>query len=294
MKKNIACLAILVAAGVTRVFALTPEIVYVAFNGLDTHPCTRLSPCKTITHALSVVGAGGVVDIVGSGTYDTFTITKSVTVEAEPGVVAAISIPSSGKGITVSAASTDQVALKDLTLQGSDGTGVGVQINSAGRIIVEDCVSQHAAYGLAFSGSGAGFLKVTGGSFEGSDTGIFVVNGNANAAIDRVSVYGGDNHAGIDIAAANVAITRSLVTGEGGPEGLRLFSGTVVLEDDTVSGYSTGVSMSNATAYLSSCTITHNSNFGVTANATTFTRSNNTVIANGTNVSGTLTPFSPQ
>jgi hypothetical protein len=66
----------------------------------------RLVP---VTLRDSVVVPGGVVNIVGSGTYDTFTIAKAVTVQAEPGVVATISVPTSGKDITVNAASTSML-----------------------------------------------------------------------------------------------------------------------------------------------------------------------------------------
>ena len=46
-------------------FAVSPSVVYVAFNGSDSSPsCSRPAPCQTITHALTVVAAGGVVDIV--------------------------------------------------------------------------------------------------------------------------------------------------------------------------------------------------------------------------------------
>ena len=296
-------MVLLVAACFARAFAAAP-VVYVAYNGSDTYPCTRTNPCMTITHSLTVVPPGGVVNIVGSGTYDTFTIAKAVTVQAEPGVVATISVPSFGTGITVNAASTDVVRLKGLTVHGS-GPGTGIQISSVARITIEDCVSQSAAYGIAFTGSVAGFLKIAGGSFEGSNTGLYLVNSNLNAAIDRVRVYGGDNHAGIDIDASNVAITHSWVTGEGGeigPEGVRLYGGTIVLEDDTVSGYYSGVSGYYANSYLSSCTITHNAGYGIVANganvatsSSMFSRGNNTVVANGLqNELGPLTPFSAQ
>lgn len=96
MSKRIAFLLLMVAACLGRLFAATPDIVYVAYNGADTNPCTRASVCKTISHALSVVAAGGVVDVIASGMYDNFTVTKAVTVKVDAGVVGAIDVVGSG------------------------------------------------------------------------------------------------------------------------------------------------------------------------------------------------------
>jgi hypothetical protein len=307
MKKNrIAWLAVVVAACVTRVFAAPPNIVYVAFNGVNTNPCTRVAPCKTITHALSVVGAGGTVDIVGSGAYDIFTITKSVTVEAEPGVVATIDVGSSGTGITVAAGSSDVVTLRNLNLHGTGGTGFGIQIKTGGLITVEDCVSRNFFHGLDYTASASGNLNLKGGSYEASDTSIFLccaTGASFSATIDGVHVYGG-GFAGINADGTQITITHSLVTGPGTvnisagrPGGINAAHGTTVMENDVISAYGTGVFVYN-TAYISSCTITENG-VGVAVESslggTAFSRGNNTIVGNSVNdVSGTLMPFSPK
>ena len=71
---------------------------------------------------------------------------------------------------------------------------------------------------------------------------------------------------------------------------------TVVLEDDVISGYAPGVEVGgglggNGTVFLSNNTITNNSTGVAVGTGTAFTRSNNTIVANTTNVSGSLTPF---
>jgi hypothetical protein len=74
----------------------------------------------------------------------------------------------------------------------------------------------------------------------------------------------------------------------------------VVLEDDVISGYNPGVQVGGvlggtATVFLSNNTITNNSTGVIVATGgspgTAFTRGNNTIAANATNVSGSLTPF---
>jgi hypothetical protein len=291
-----AVLTLLVAACLAQAFAAS-DIVYVSFNGADTHPCTRVSPCKTITHALTIVSTGGEVDIIGSGTYDNFKVSKAVTVAAEPGVLASFDVPSSAVGITIAAGGSDTVTVRGLNVHGH-GSGNGIQVNSAGRVIVEDCVSRNFSGALVFSPSAAADLTVKGGVFESpSDTGIFVccaIGGTAaNVAIDGVKVEDGHIH-GINADATNITVTHSSLSGPGsGALGIIVAHGKAVVEDDVISNYGVGVWVSD-TAYLSSNTITGNVTGVFLESGTAFSRGNNTIEANGTNVSGTLTPFSGQ
>jgi hypothetical protein len=249
-----------------------------------------------------VVNAGGVVDIVGSGLYDRFTVKQAVTVKADPGVVAAIDVPVSGTGITVNAASTDLVTLKGLTLHGNGGTGVGFQINSVGRITVEDCFSRNFAYGIVFVPSTASDLKVTGGAFDGSNTALYLASGSSHAAIDHTIVYGeagngtvSSNQGAITSATLVTTVTNSLITGGPGglvQNGVAASSGTTVLENDVISQFGDGAALLVfATAYISSCTFTENFVGVEVLSGTAFTRQNNTITDSNF---GTLTPFSAQ
>jgi hypothetical protein len=288
---KIACLIFFVAGCVAPMFA-TSNVVYVNYGGSDLNACTRTAPCKTITHALTAVTAGGIVEILNSGSYDRFTVTAAVTVKADPGVVANIDVPVSGTGVTVNAGSSDEVTLLGLRLHGNGGTGVGFQINSVGRITVENCISRNFAYGLSFLPSTASDLKIEGGTFEGSNTALYIVAANAHAAISHTTVYLG----GINAAASVVAVTDSLITagpGSSPVNGITVNSGTAVLENDVISEFLDGAGVEVfATAYISGCTITENLAGVAVESGTGFTRQNNTIIANNFNVLGTLTPFS--
>lgn len=296
MRTRVCCFLLALLAWSQPTLAVTPlSTAYVELNGSDANPCTRTAACKTISRALSVVAAGRQVDVVDSGSYDMFTVSKSVIVRADAGVVATINVPASGTGITVTAPN-DTVALVGLTLQGTSESGVGIQINDVGRITVDDCVSRGFAYGLSYTGSHSGGLKVTGGTFEGSDTGIFIVSAG-RASVDRATVYGGSHHAGIDAASAQVTITRTLITGDDTSLGSGVQvngSGPTVLENNVITGYAAGVYIfaSGVTAVLSSNTITGN-NYGILNGGTVYTRGNNTIFQNGANLSGNpLTRFS--
>lgn len=288
---------LLLLAGATPAFAAS-TVVYVSFNGLDTNPCSRPLPCKTITHALTQVAPAGVVDIILSGVYDTFTITQSVSVEAEPGIVATIQVPSNGIGITIDAKSTDTVAIKRLSVWGTTG-GTGIQANTAESLLVEDCVSRNITYGLSLNSTTTAF-KVNGGVFEGSDTSLFIRAASNDVSIDGVKINETGSNAAVDAVGTKIAITHSVLAGDGTSgfaPGVWVKGGqTVVLENDVISGYGPGVQVGgglggNGTVYLSNNTITNNSTGVAVTAGTAFSRRNNTIVANTTNVSGTLTTF---
>lgn len=279
-------------------FAQTP-VVYVAFNGNDANACSRSAQCKTITHALTVVSDGGVVKITASGSYDTFTITRAVSVEADPGVEATIAVPSGETGITIDAGSSDTVTLKRLSLWGSAGNGIAVQANSAATVVLQDCDSRNVQYGASLTSTSTAFT-VAGGVYEGSDTSLFVRAGSNKVTIDSAKIYGTSSNAAVDAVGNDVTITRSLLSGSGTTgfnPGVWVKGGsTVVLEYDVISGYGPAVQIGaglsgNGVAFLSNNTITNNLT-GVTISVGTgFTRGNNTIAANSTNVKGTLTAF---
>jgi hypothetical protein len=300
MTKRIACLFLMMGAWISSAFA-APTVVYISFSGSDLNACTRAALCRTITHGLSVVASGGTVDIVGSGIYDTFTVTRSVTVTAEPGVVATINVPASGSGVTVNAGSTGVVALKGLRLAGS-GSGNGIVVNTVSRITIENCDSRNFAGGLVFSLSIPATLKVAGGNFEGDNTSIFLCcnatpSPGINVAIDGAHVYGG-HFAGINADGGHIVVTNTLLTGDpgcpsGNNVGILAVHGTTLAENNTVSGYCFGV-LVNDTAFISANTITGNDTGVDLVFGSLFTRGNNTIENNTKNVSGTLTPYSPQ
>jgi hypothetical protein len=298
-KMNIKLSALLLALVCGAVPAVAaPSVVYVAFNGLDTNPCTRATPCKTITHALTVVAPGGVVGIATSGVYDTFTIATAVSVEADPGVVATIPVPSGGTGITVNTSASDAVTIKGLSVWGA-GNGTGIEGNAAESIAIEDCVSRNVSYAAVLNSTTTAF-KVTGGVYEGSDTSFFIRAGTNQVSIDGVRINETGSNAAMDAIGSEIRMTHSVLEGDGVggfTPGVWVKGGaTVVLEDDVISGYAPGVQVGGGTSgagtvFLSNNTVTNNSTGVTITTGTGFTRSNNTIIDNATNVSGILTAF---
>src|SRR3954447_4654627 len=74
-------------------FAITADAApraFVAIHGNDANSCSSLAPCRTISHALTVVDTSGEVVISESGDYDNVVIAKSVTIAAAAGIYAGI------------------------------------------------------------------------------------------------------------------------------------------------------------------------------------------------------------
>jgi hypothetical protein len=277
--------------------------VYVAYNGSDSNPCTRPAPCQTITHALTVVPAGGVVDIIASGSYDIFTVTQAVTVEANPGLTVLIPVPSNTTGIQISAGASDSVKLKNLSLWTTGTTvtdlnSIGILENSAGELIVENCAARGFQIGLAvYLG---GILKVIGGYYEGMNI------SSSLATIDGVTARPGAFFGDAISVEGTVTISHSvLLGGPGALRGIDGAGGSVLLENNVISGFSYGVALGTyycPDGFLSDNTISNNG-IGIYFDpdnlydclSPAYSRGNNTIVANGTNVSGgSLTPIPGQ
>jgi hypothetical protein len=114
--------------------------VFVASYGNDENPCTFGSPCKTFQQAVNVVDAGGEVTAIDSAGFGPISIGKSVTITSPPGVEAGIVPTAGGDGIDITtAASTDTVVLRGLTLQGGGSGRFGILAETGGNIEIVDC-----------------------------------------------------------------------------------------------------------------------------------------------------------
>src|ERR1700739_1142083 len=99
---------------------------WVSGVGYDANPCSRTAPCKTFAGAISKTAAAGEINVLDPGGFGAVTITKSITISAI-GVEAGVLVSGTNR-IVVSVASTDNVILDGLDIEGL-GTGVnGVQI----------------------------------------------------------------------------------------------------------------------------------------------------------------------
>lgn len=94
---------------------------WVSGVGDDANPCSRTAPCRTFAGAISKTVAGGEINALDPGSYGALTITKAITIDGG-GTFASI-FASGTDGIVVSAGPSDQVNLRNLTVNGG-GTGL--------------------------------------------------------------------------------------------------------------------------------------------------------------------------
>jgi hypothetical protein len=90
---------------------------WVSAIGDDANPCNRTAPCKTFAGAISKTTSGGEIDCLDAGGYGAVTITKSITIDCGAGQVGSI-LAAGTNAINVSAATTDIVRIRNLSIQG--------------------------------------------------------------------------------------------------------------------------------------------------------------------------------
>lgn len=131
--------------------AETANVIYAdGTNGSDTNPCTLALPCKTITHALTLVTATRAT-IRLQGAFDEAVVFKAVTVAlvADPGTTLTTS---AGGAATVSFMMTgSSVQIRDLEIKNSIKGAVAI---TAGNYLGLQRISIHGAGDIAVSDAG--------------------------------------------------------------------------------------------------------------------------------------------
>src|SRR5437588_5248495 len=147
-------LAALVAGFSTLAHAQATR-TWVSGVGDDANPCSRTAPCKTFAGAISKTAAGGEINVLDPGGFGGVTITKSITIRSDH--IEAGVLVSGTNAIIVNAASTDEVILEGLDIEGL-GTGLnGVNILSNSSVIVRKSLIHH------FAGNAINLVGAAGG-----------------------------------------------------------------------------------------------------------------------------------
>jgi len=161
---------------------------FVSGTGSDTNTsslCAVTTPCRTLLAALSVTNAGGEIDAENAAGYGSISISNiNLTLHGVPG--ASITAPSSGNGVTISAAG------KTVTIDSWEITGVGVPatngvVLTAGNLVLRNSVVEYLAVGLLVgNNSSTAHADVVNTDFIGNNigletdgAGVDTANGNA-------------------------------------------------------------------------------------------------------------------
>jgi hypothetical protein len=173
----LALLAATLACSLATAPAHARARVFVASYGNDANPCTFGSPCKTFQQAVNVVDAGGEVTAIDSAGFQPVLISKSVSIVGPSGIEAGV-VATAGVAIHVTAATTDTVSLRGLTLDGGGAASYGIQVDSVGQLEVIGCVVRNFSNTGIFIGPSVNSTQTL--SFIISDT---LVSKNANYGI---------------------------------------------------------------------------------------------------------------
>jgi hypothetical protein len=272
---------------------------WVASTGNDANTCTKLSPCKTFAGAQVKTAAGGEIDALDQGGFGAVTINKSLTIDGGVGLFAAIHAPSV-TAVTVSAATTDVVIIRNLTLDGQ-GTGIdGVKVTAAKEVHVESCqIINFTANAIEVATSANSHLFLQESTMrDNGNAGLLVSTsaGLARATVDRCWFRA--NGSGV-IARdfSRVMLNSNLLSGNSsfGILAEALTAGRpaqVNVEHSTIThNANKGIQAGSAAALASSIVriseneITNNTNEGVlvSTNGVVETYQNNKIRGNGTN-----------
>jgi hypothetical protein len=280
--------------------------VFVASYGNDANTATNCgfaNPCRGFTAAMTVVDPGGEVLALDAAGYGTVTITKSVSLVANPGVYAGISV-AAGDGVTIATAGVN-VTLRGLNINGTGGTngitmtngaklsiencvianftGMGVNVTTAATVRIIDSLIRDNQYGVYLIGNAAGDISAT-RILNNSGVGVWilanVVGGTTSVTINNSHVTGGNT--GVNSSGANptgtarMAVTNSTISHSlyGVVVNSVVGIGVVTVGNSTIAN--------NGTGFYSSGTGT-----------TLETLGNNTVRLNNNNATGTITAVSP-
>ena len=264
--------------------------------GDDANPCSRTAPCKTFAGAISKTAAGGEIDALDPGGFGAVTITKSITLDGGDGSGWASILASGTNGITINAAATDVVTLRNLSINGA-GTGrIGIRIIQAGAVFVEEC----QIFGFRAAGTGRGISdeRTTGGRLfvantvirNNADSGIVVLPASGSTRItvslESVRLEGNGNSGLVASRGCLVTVRNSVCSGN---TNFGIFAdqpaGTTEVNVDTcvISNNSVGVNIQTGTpsVRLANATIVNNTVGVSLISGTVSSYGNNKISANG-------------
>jgi Right handed beta helix region len=245
---------------------------FVSNSGNDANTasgCGIGAPCRSFASAQTVVSDGGEIIALDAAGYGPITVTKNLTITANPGFYAGIAVPS-GDGVTIATAGIN-VTLRGLNINGTGGS-IGVSMTNGNRLSIENCVISN------FSTSG--------------------VNVAANATVRIVDSLIRDNaFSGVLLqagATATISGTKLLGNVSSGVYVIGFQPGTLTtaaISDSVASGNQYGVFASTADASATArASVTHstlsNNQYGAFVDSGVGTQvmtvSNNLITGNGT------------
>ena len=199
VSSRVAGLCLLTALSATPVIAA--QRAFVASYGSDANTATLCSleaPCRSFMAAIGVVDAGGeVVALDAAGYGSNISISKPLTLTANPGFHASISAVAY-RGPAISIATSGKVILRQLEIRGVRGPGgdrQGAGISGGADVDVEHCAVSTFGTGISVTGN----LRVSGTVIRDANTGIMVFGEDRQIRVDIADSQIVSNSEGIHV-----------------------------------------------------------------------------------------------
>jgi hypothetical protein len=164
---------------------------WVAGDGDDANPGSRLAPCKTFAGAISKTATGGEISVLNPGGFGSVTITKGLTINGDAtlgSLLTAGAIPA----IIVNAPASDTVILRHLSITGAGGGGAGIRYLGGGALHIENCtIANITGHGIDVNLTAAGHLFVEDTTIRSctvNGVNIIAAGGTATASFDNVHI----------------------------------------------------------------------------------------------------------
>jgi len=278
---------------------------FVASTGNDSNTassCAPTTPCRSFTAALTVVDVGGEIVALDAAGYGAVTITKSVSIIANPGFYAGIAA-STGSAVTIATAGVN-VTLRGLNINNAGSATTGVNMTNGNRLSIENSLITNFSTGVDVTT--AAEVRLNNSTLRDNCDGIIVDKGATLAVADSKIVGGHDcGQAGIFVAGTTGFTTTASVSNT-------IASGTFVGYYGCAStGSTVHIAISRSTSSnnewgvatdacggthvitMSNNLISGNISAGIANFSGTFeSQGNNTVRQNTTNTTGTITAVS--
>jgi hypothetical protein len=282
--------------------AAQAQVRYIASTGNNNNNCaSAATPCRTLQKGINTTPAGGELRILDSGDYGNGgLINQTMTISAD-GAAVMLSAP-----LTIDAAGS-AVTLRGLALNGHHTAVHGIHIANAAAVHIDNCRVEHfTGVGVRSDGSNTRLFVNDSVSRENGGRGLNMMGQSTRLTVDN-SRFENNSGSGIAVVDAVGSVTRTVTAGNLGAgiswgngqlnvawsmatdnygEGYSLFRGRIHLESSVARGNRTsGLRMAGDVATISNFVATDNGT-GIYNRGTVYSRQNNTVTGNTTNIDG--------
>lgn len=221
----------------TASLSATSFHTWVSATGNDANSGTATSPFADFATAVANTTAGGIVSVLGPGDYGPLTITQSITIDGTNG--GSIGFAGDGEGIYISAGSTANIVLRNLTVDGGGTGSDAIFIASSGttnviNVVIDGChIEGFADIGVGLGSESPMYVTVKNTTIQGGELGVrtfqngtvFPVTAFDHVSLDHVTIEGATVSA-VFTRNGNLDISNSNLAGNTG-------TGTTGIEADT-------------------------------------------------------------